>query len=131
MIDHITLHVTDFPAALAAYQKVLAPLGYKVIMDLSIEHVPTLPAARMAGLGVDDKPDLWLRQASGPVTPTHVAFRADNRRAVDAFYAAAFAAGLKDNGPPGLRKEYHPSYYGAFVLDGDGHNIEAVSHHEE
>ncbi len=131
MIDHVTLHVTDFAAALAAYARMLEPLGYRVVMELSREHIPSLPAARMAGLGVDGKSDLWLREASGPVTPIHVAFRADSRRAVDGFYAGAFTAGMKDNGAPGLRKEYHPSYYGAFVLDGDGHNLEAVCHHEE
>jgi catechol 2,3-dioxygenase-like lactoylglutathione lyase family enzyme len=128
MIDHVTLSVTDFERALRAYQLALAPLGYELVMSLSQTELPSLPAPRMAGLGVGGKPDLWLRQATGPVTPIHVALRAPSRAAVDAFYAAAFTAGLRDHGPPGLRRHYHPDYYAAFVLDADDHNLEAVHH---
>jgi catechol 2,3-dioxygenase-like lactoylglutathione lyase family enzyme len=117
MIDHITLHVTDLDRAVAFYQKALAPLGYEVIMKF--------PQA--AGLGAGGKPDLWLG-AGATVQPTHVAIRAATRKLVDAFYEAAIAAGGKDNGKPGVRAHYHPSYYGAFVLCPDGHNLEAVCH---
>lgn len=83
-----------------------------------------------AGLG-PGKPELWLRPDDGPIRPTHVALRAPSRAAVDAFHAAALAAGGVDHGAPGLRTHYHPNYYGAFVLDPDGYNIEAVTHDPE
>jgi catechol 2,3-dioxygenase-like lactoylglutathione lyase family enzyme len=81
----------------------------------------------VAGFGVKPKPDLWF-SAGPPVAPIHIAIRVPTRKLVDAFYAAAIAAGGKDNGPPGVRAMYHPDYYGAFVLDPDGHNVEAVCH---
>ena len=74
------------------------------------------------------KPDFWIGQGKPNDPPIHIAFRADSRAIVDAFYAAALAAGGRDNGPPGLRPRYHENYYGAFVRDPDGHNIEAVCH---
>ena len=119
MIDHVTVHCSDVKQSRAFFEKALAPLGYGVIMEFG-EH---------CGLGVGGKPDLWL----GPGTPpaSHLAFRAANRAAVDAFHAAALAAGGTDNGTPGLRPEYHPTYYGAFVIDRDGNNIEAVTHAPE
>src|SRR5262249_18182475 len=78
--------------------------------------------------GVPPKPDFWIGQGTSNLPPIHVAFRAESRDKVDEFYAAAIAAGGRDHGPPGLRPQYHPDYYGAFVLDPDGHNIEAVCH---
>jgi catechol 2,3-dioxygenase-like lactoylglutathione lyase family enzyme len=116
MIDHLTVHVSDLDRSLAFYAAALAPLGYVVIMEF--------PGA--AGLGAGGKPDLWLAP-SASIVPTHVAFAAD-RASVAAFHAAAVAAGGRDNGQPGLRAQYHPNYYGAFVLDPDGNNIEAVCH---
>jgi catechol 2,3-dioxygenase-like lactoylglutathione lyase family enzyme len=80
------------------------------------------------GLGRGGKPSLWLSQGEPPVSPLHIAFTAKNRAEVDAFHAAALAAGAKDNGAPGLRPHYHPNYYGSFAIDPDGHNIEAVCH---
>ncbi len=128
MIDHLTLLVSDFDRALAFYRAALAPLGYAVVMQFTRAQMPDLPAPAFAGLGAKGKPDLWLRAADGLIAPTHVAFAAPERATVDAFYAAALAAGARDNGPPGLRPQYHPHYYGAFVLDPDGYNIEAVCH---
>jgi catechol 2,3-dioxygenase-like lactoylglutathione lyase family enzyme len=121
MIDHLSLQVSDYAKAKAFYERALAPLGYSVAMEF--------PDAT-AGFGRDGKPDFWIA-AGGPVAPPiHVAFRAENHAAVDAFHAAALAAGATDNGEPGLRPHYHPNYYGAFVRDPDGHNIEAVCHTE-
>jgi catechol 2,3-dioxygenase-like lactoylglutathione lyase family enzyme len=116
MIDHVTVSVSDVAASRGFYEKALAPLGYVIVMQF--------PQA--VGLGVGGKPDFWIG-ARGP-GKTHVAFAASDRKTVDAFYAAAMAAGGKDNGPPGVRAHYHPTYYGAFVLDPDGNNIEAVCH---
>jgi len=117
MLDHITLIITNYMRAREFYSKALAPLGYHEVMEFG----------SAAGFGEATKPDFWI--ASGkPGSISHVAFTAKDRDAVDAFYHAAIAAGGKDNGKPGIRKEYHPNYYGAFVFDPDGHNIEAVCH---
>jgi catechol 2,3-dioxygenase-like lactoylglutathione lyase family enzyme len=126
-LDHVTLIVKDYAASKAFYEKALAPLGIKVVMEFG----------QACGFGRAGKPDFWI--GSGPtsfhrpehlqiITPTHVAFAARSKEEVDAFYAAALEAGGRDFGAPGLRKHYHPKYYGAFVLDPDGHDIEAVFH---
>jgi catechol 2,3-dioxygenase-like lactoylglutathione lyase family enzyme len=118
MIDHIGIRVADLERSKAFYLAALAPLGYA----LQFEH----PVSG-AGFGRSRKPDFWIKR--GPASPAlHVAFVGEDRAAVDAFHAAALAAGGRDNGGPGPRPEYHPNYYGAFVLDPDGHNIEAVHH---
>ena len=125
MIDHIGLAVSDFAKSKAWYATALAPIGYKVMMEFPAEQAGGQPAA---GLG-DVKPDLWLA-GGGPTQPhTHLAFAVKSRSLVDAFYKAALAAGGRDNGPPGIRAHYHPNYYGAFVLDPDGHNVEVVCHY--
>lgn len=130
MIDHLSLVVSDYDKSKAFYLKALEPLGYALVMELRREQIPNLPFDAGCGLGVQGKPDLWLHP--GPsVLPTHVAFRAATRERVRAFYEAAMAAGAKDNGAPGLRPHYHPNYYGAFVFDPDGYNIEAVCHDPE
>jgi catechol 2,3-dioxygenase-like lactoylglutathione lyase family enzyme len=118
MIDHVSVRVQDFPRLLAFYREALAPIGYEVLMEY--------PGA--VGLGVDGKPDLWLMQTEQMVNPTHVALSAETRDPIDAFYAAGLAAGGTDNGPPGLRLDYHPTYYAAFVKDPEGNNIEVVCH---
>jgi catechol 2,3-dioxygenase-like lactoylglutathione lyase family enzyme len=118
MLDHVSLRVSDFDRAKKFYIEALKPLNYAVVMEF--------PGA--AGLGVAGKPDFWITQSDKGITTTHIAFAAKDKAMVDAFYQAALAAGAKDNGQPGTRKEYHPGYYGAFVLDPDGHNIEAVIH---
>ena len=117
MIDHIGIAVTDTAVSKAFFTKALAPLGYVVVMEFE----------EVVGMGVDGKPDFWM-QAGAPGQSLHVAFHCENRKSVDAFYHAAIAAGGKDNGGPGLRPHYHPNYYGAFVFDPDGNNIEAVCH---
>lgn len=117
MIDHIGIPVADLDTSVAFYTKALAPLGYVLIMRRD----------QFAGFGVAGKPDFWIA-AGKPADRMHVAFRAGGRAEVRAFHDAAIAAGGKDNGGPGIRAIYHPSYYGAFVLDPDGHNVEAVCH---
>jgi catechol 2,3-dioxygenase-like lactoylglutathione lyase family enzyme len=121
VIDHLTLKVKDVQKARAFYAAALAPLGYEVLMEYE----------GGVGMGADKKPDLWIAEDPENTRPTHLAFAASSRRAVDAFHAAALAAGAKDNGKPGVRAEYHPTYYAAFVLDADGHNVEAVVHRPE
>ena len=118
MIDHIAVPVSNFEQSKEFYLKALAPLNYTLIMEHGISG---------AGFGRDNKPNFWI-QAKTNIAPIHVAFSSANRAVVDAFYIAALEAGGKDNGRPGVRAEYHPTYYGAFVTDPDGHNIEAVCH---
>jgi catechol 2,3-dioxygenase-like lactoylglutathione lyase family enzyme len=117
MIDHVSVRVMDFPRSVEFYKAALAPLGYDVLMEY--------PGA--AGLGTPGKPDVWLMQTDKPLNPTHLAL-SSQRDLVDAFHAAALAAGGTDNGPPGLRADYHPHYYAAFILDPEGNNIEVVCH---
>jgi catechol 2,3-dioxygenase-like lactoylglutathione lyase family enzyme len=118
MIDHIALTVSDYERSRDFYKEVLAALGYELLMEHGISG---------AGFGRDGKPDFWIQagEASGPI---HVAFATADRAAVSDFHAAAVGAGAQGNGDPGLRPEYHPNYYGAFVLDPDGNNLEAVCH---
>lgn len=125
MIDHTGLSVSNFARSKAFYEQALNPIGYSLIMALSAAETG---GTDVAGFGVPPKPDFWIASGNPNVPPIHIAFRAESRAMVDAFYKAAIAAGGRDNGPPGLRPHYHPNYYGAFVLDPDGHNIEAVCH---
>jgi catechol 2,3-dioxygenase-like lactoylglutathione lyase family enzyme len=128
MLDHVTFPVSDVDAAVRRYTAALAPLGYKIVMDFTQAQIPGLPHPRFVGLGAQGKPDFWLRPAGGPVDATHIAFRVRDRDSVDAFHAAALAAGLRDDGVPGVRAHYHPTYYAAFVRDADGHSLEVVCH---
>lgn len=128
MIDHLSLPVSDVDVTTRVYSEALKPLGYAALMSFTREQVPQLPYLKMTGLGAPGKPDLWLRTARGPVDGTHVAFAAKDRKTVDAFHAAALAAGLTDDGGPGVREHYHRNYYAAFVKDSDGHSLEAVCH---
>lgn len=120
MLDHISLHVSDFKKSRDFFVKALRPLGYKIDME----------GEGYAGLGVKGAPDFWIGEEK-ELQPVHVAFASPDRKTVDEFYAAAIAAGGKDNGKPGLRKHYHANYYAAFVHDFDGNNIEAVCHTAE
>ena len=127
MIDHVGFPVSDYQRSKAFYDKALAPLGYRLIMEVGGEHTESKAPAAGFG-GADGKPDFWIGGEGGLNGVLHVAIAAKDRAAVDAFYRAALAAGGTDNGAPGLRPQYHPTYYGAFVLDPDGHNVEAVCH---
>ncbi len=125
MIDHTGISVSDLKRATAFYRAALAPLGYELLAEFPAAVTGT---SAVAGFGVRPKPDFWLSAGTATHPPVHVAFRVGTRALVDAFYAAALAAGARDNGAPGVRAHYHADYYGAFVLDPDGHNIEAVCH---
>ncbi len=118
IIDHIGLGVSDYARSLDFYRRALAPLGVELIVEIE----------GWAGLGRDGKAEFWFGPEAAPQRPMHIAFSARDRATVDSFYRAALEAGGLDNGPPGVRAIYHPDYYGAFVLDPDGHNIEAVCH---
>jgi predicted lactoylglutathione lyase len=119
MIAHITINVSDYEKSREFYLKALAPLGYEIGKEFADEKV--------IGLGANDKTDFWI-YGGGCKQPMHVAFGAQGMEEVEEFYKAAMAAGGKDNGSPGYHIEYHAGYYGAFVFDPDGHNIEAVWH---
>jgi catechol 2,3-dioxygenase-like lactoylglutathione lyase family enzyme len=119
--------VTDYARSKVFYEKALAPLGITLVMEYG----------KAGGFGRDKKPDFWIGEGAtrfqkpeqlDPITPVHVCFTAASRADVDAFHAAAMAAGGRDHGKPGIRAEYHPNYYGAFVIDPDGHNVEAAIH---
>jgi catechol 2,3-dioxygenase-like lactoylglutathione lyase family enzyme len=125
MIDHTGVVVSNFGKSKAFYASALAPIGYSLIMELPAS---VTGHTDVAGFGEPPKPDFWISRGDPNRPPVHIAFRVSSRATVDAFYKAALAAGGRDNGAPGLRLHYHPNYYGAFVLDPDGHNIEAVCH---
>jgi len=122
MIDHMTFRAKDIEKAKAFYSAALAPLGYKAVYDDVHDGV------RVVGFGCDGKIDTWLVNTQPSSQHTHLAWLAQTREQVDQFYKAALQAGGKDNGAPGLRPHYHANYYGAFVIDPDGNNIEAVCH---
>jgi catechol 2,3-dioxygenase-like lactoylglutathione lyase family enzyme len=123
MLDHVGLDVGDYERSKAFYSRALAPLGLELVLE---------PVPGIGGFGERQRPFFWIatgrRSAQSGV---HVAFAAENRAAVDAFHAAALEAGATDNGAPGVREIYHPAYYGAYVLDPDGNNVEAVCHRPE
>jgi catechol 2,3-dioxygenase-like lactoylglutathione lyase family enzyme len=119
MLDHVGFTVSDYERSKAFYEKALAPLGLSLLLE---------PVAQAAGFGEGGKPFFWIETRGPAATGIHVAFAVDSRDTVDAFHAAALAAGGTDNGAPGVREIYHPHYYGAYVLDPDGNNVEAVCH---
>jgi catechol 2,3-dioxygenase-like lactoylglutathione lyase family enzyme len=119
VIDHITIGVSDLGRSRDFYTRALLPLGFS--------EIPS-PEQSEVEFGLEEASDFAISTAYPTGAPVHVAFAADRREQVDAFHAAALAAGGRDNGAPGLRPEYSDIYYGAFVLDPDGHNIEAVYH---
>jgi catechol 2,3-dioxygenase-like lactoylglutathione lyase family enzyme len=126
MLDHVSIEVDDFKRSKAFYEAALAPLGIRLLMEFE----------GAAGFGKETehgpKPFFWIGARGRPaVSGAHVAFGSRDTEQVDAFHAAALAAGGTDNGAPGLRPIYHPGYYGAFVLDPDGNNVEAVCHRAE
>jgi catechol 2,3-dioxygenase-like lactoylglutathione lyase family enzyme len=125
MLDHVGIPVSDLMRSKGFYMKVLAPLGYDLVLEVASEETG---GHSHAGFGAGAKPQFWIGSGKPVRGQVHFAFTAKDRAAVRAFHQAALKAGGKDNGVPGLRPHYHQNYYGAFVLDPDGHNIEAVCH---
>jgi catechol 2,3-dioxygenase-like lactoylglutathione lyase family enzyme len=119
MLDHVTIGVSNIERSTEFYDRALRPLG---IERLYAE------GKGFAGYGIDRKAFFWIGSRDIPQTGAHIAFAVQDRATVDQFHQEAIAAGGRDNGQPGIRPDYHPNYYGAFVLDPDGHNIEAVCH---
>jgi catechol 2,3-dioxygenase-like lactoylglutathione lyase family enzyme len=135
MIDHLNIGVSDADRSRDFYVKALEPLGYRLTLAIGPEHAEhggeqAKANGTLYGFGLEHKPLFWILGNSRVGTGTHIGFKAATRAQVDAFYHAALAAGGTDTGKPGLRR-YHPNYYGAFVLDPDGINIEAVCHSPE
>lgn len=132
MLDHLGLRVADYARSRAFYERALSPLGYGVVMEVT--SAETGGSYQGCGFGSPQRPHFWIGTGTDGATSgsgAHIAFSAASRAVVDAFHAAALAAGGCDNGAPGLRPHYHADYYGAFVIDPDGHNIEAVCHLSE
>jgi catechol 2,3-dioxygenase-like lactoylglutathione lyase family enzyme len=129
MLDHIGLPVADYARSKRFYEHVLATLGYGLVMEVT----PAMTGGdeSHAGFGLPRRPQFWISSGEALRGRLHVCFEANTRAQVRAFHVAALAAGARDNGAPGLRPHYHANYYGAFVLDPDGHNIEAVCHTPE
>lgn len=126
MIDHLGISVRNHAQSKAFYLAALSPLGIGVVMAVSKEESGA--PSDYTGFGSDGKPDFWIGEGAANSAGMHLAFVAQTRKQVDEFYRAAMAAGAKDNGPPGIRAHYHPNYYGAFVIDLNGVNLEAVCH---
>jgi len=118
MIDHIGIAISNYELSKEFYLKALAPLDIELVVEIQ----------GWAGFGRNDKAEFWFGPDDKIQSPMHIAFVADRREQVIQFYEAAIAAGAADNGKPGVRDMYHPDYYSAFVIDPDGHNIEAVCH---
>ena len=125
MIDHVTLTVSDFKRSRAFYDAALEPIGVSVLWEVAAEQSGAIP---YVGYGRPPRPTFWIGAGPKVSGPMHIAFTAFTRGEVDAFYGAALAAGGHDNGPPGVRAHYAPNYYGAFIIDPDGNNVEAVCH---
>ncbi len=125
MIDHTGFCVSDFARSKAFYSATLAAIGFKLLLEF-----PDAVTQRgdVAGFGEPPKPEFWIHSGTPNQPRVHIAFRVTSKKLVDDFHAAGIMAGGSDNGAPGIRAHYHPNYYGAFVLDPDGHNVEAVFH---
>jgi catechol 2,3-dioxygenase-like lactoylglutathione lyase family enzyme len=121
MLDHVILNVRDFESSKLFYDRALEALGWEAVMEFP----------GFCGYGYDGKPYFWIAQRGEASAPVHVALASPDRPTVDAFHEAATEAGGRDNGAPGIRPHYHGNYYGAFVFDPDGNNIEAVCHKPE
>jgi catechol 2,3-dioxygenase-like lactoylglutathione lyase family enzyme len=122
-IDHVSLSVENLDDASSFYERALEPLGIGVVGRMTAEQSGSVA---FAGFGVGKKGQLWLAESGRQSPASHICFRAKTRAQVRAFHEQALAAGGRDNGSPGIRELYHPAYYAAFVLDPEGHNIEAV-----
>jgi catechol 2,3-dioxygenase-like lactoylglutathione lyase family enzyme len=125
MIDHTGVSVSNFEKSKKFYTEALKPIGYQLLLEFPASITGK---TNVAGFGEPPKTDFWIAEGTPNDPSIHVAFRVGKRSLVDAFHQAALAAGGKDHGAPGLRPQYHSNYYGAFVLDPDGHNVEVVCH---
>jgi catechol 2,3-dioxygenase-like lactoylglutathione lyase family enzyme len=123
MLDHIGINVSNYDRSRAFFEQALSPLAFSLLTE---------PIPHTGGFGADGKPSFWITDSRHPTTENvHIAFTAPDRATVDAFHAAALEVGGTDNGGPGIRELYHPTYYSAYVLDPDGNNIEVVCHRAE
>ena len=128
MLDHISTYAKDYVATKTFYEAAFTPLGYSVQTEFVAEWDTEFPTRRCCGFGAQGKASYWIIETKEEISPRHIAFAANSRSDVDGFYEQGLANGGKDNGGPGLRPEYHEHYYGAFLLDPDGNNAEAVCH---
>ncbi len=128
MIDHISSYATDFPATKRFYESALGALGFGVVSEMVMGWDTELPNRRACAFGLPEKPVFWVIEVREAASPRHIAFAADDRKSVEAFHRAALDAGGRDHGAPGPGPIYHEHYFGAFALDPDGNNVEAVCH---
>jgi hypothetical protein len=131
MIDHLSTYALNYTNTKSFYEAAFAPLGYSLQTELVADWDEEFPARRIGAFGTDGRPIFWVIETKVEYTPRHTAFAASSHRAVDLFYEKAMRNGGKDNGKPGLRPIYHEHYYGAFCIDPDGNNVEAVCHTPE
>lgn len=128
MFDHLSCYATDYERTRDFYEKVLPVLGHAKVTEMAADWDQEFPGRRMCAFGPEGRPMFWIIEVKEAATPRHIAFSASSNQMVNEFHAAAIAAGGKDNGAPGPRPIYHDKYYGAFVIDPDGNNMEAVCH---
>jgi catechol 2,3-dioxygenase-like lactoylglutathione lyase family enzyme len=128
MIDHLSTYATNFPATRAFYEAALAKLGFSVQAEMTFETDPNLPGRRACAFGPKGRAVFWVVEVRESYSPRHVAFTAKDRQSVAEFHQAGLAAGGRDNGAPGPRPIYNKHYYGGFLIDPDGNNVEAVCH---
>ena len=128
MIDHLSTYATNFSATKAFYEAALAKLGFSVQVEMAFDSDPDLPGRQACAFGPQGRAVFWVVEVKDTASPRHVAFAAKDRQSVVEFHQAGLAAGGQDNGEPGARPIYHEHYYGSFLLDPDGNNVEAVCH---
>ena len=131
MIDHLSTYATDYVVTKRFYESVFKPLDYSIQMEFVAEWNLDFPTQRMCAFGPEGKPIFWIIETKGSYTPRHTAFSTKSRELVNKFHEAGVQNGGTDNGAPGIRPTYHEYYYGAFLIDPDGNNVEAVCHAPE
>ncbi len=131
MIDHLSTYATDYPVTRAFYLSVFDSLGVSLQIEFVTDWDRDFPTRRCCAFGRDNQTTFWIIEEKETASPRHIAFSASSRKMVDSFYEKSLGAGGKCNGAPGLRPHYHENYYGAFILDPDGNDIEAVCHRNE
>ena len=128
MIDHLSTYAKDFALTRDFYKAVLGALGYEIEFEMQLDADEELPNRKICAWGPPGRSVFWVIESKSAIEPRHTAFTAEDRGAVDRFHSVGLATGATDGGAPGLRPIYHPDYYGAFLLDPDGNNVEAVCH---